>query len=162
MTAIDPAQKETISLEKATMHLLEECRMVLPGIQMTFGFQLIVVFNESFRKLLTADQQLLHLGAMTCVALAAALVMAPAAFHRHVEPLEVSGWLLKLGSRLLMWSMFPLAGGLCVDLYLLAGTMCSNGFSMAYAFTLFVAFLSLWFFAPIIIRVWRQHNRAGV
>lgn len=34
------------------MHLLEECRMVLLGIQMTFGFRLIAVFNPTFRQLL--------------------------------------------------------------------------------------------------------------
>lgn len=39
---------EKISLSEAVTHLLEECRMVLPGIQALFGFQLIVVFNPTF------------------------------------------------------------------------------------------------------------------
>jgi len=33
---------------KTISHLLEECRMVLPGIQALFGFQLIAVFNQPF------------------------------------------------------------------------------------------------------------------
>ena len=41
---------EEISLSEAVTHLLEECRTVLPGIQAIFGFQLIVVFNPTFRK----------------------------------------------------------------------------------------------------------------
>jgi hypothetical protein len=32
-------EREPISLEAATGHILEECRMVLPGIQALFGFQ---------------------------------------------------------------------------------------------------------------------------
>jgi hypothetical protein len=32
---------EPIKLDSAATHLLEECRMVLPGIQALFGFQLI-------------------------------------------------------------------------------------------------------------------------
>jgi hypothetical protein len=39
---------EKLSLEDALTHLLEECRMVLPGVQALFGFQLIAVFNRSF------------------------------------------------------------------------------------------------------------------
>jgi len=39
---------EDLPLSKAAQLLLEECRMVLPGIQALFGFQLIVVFNSRF------------------------------------------------------------------------------------------------------------------
>jgi hypothetical protein len=38
---------------------IEEARMVLPGIQALFGFQLIAVFNERFKEL-TKDEQLIH------------------------------------------------------------------------------------------------------
>lgn len=34
---------EKLPLSQAAQHLLEECRMVLPGIQALFGFQLIAV-----------------------------------------------------------------------------------------------------------------------
>jgi hypothetical protein len=39
---------EHLPLSKAAQLLLEECRMVLPGIQALFGFQLIAVFNARF------------------------------------------------------------------------------------------------------------------
>lgn len=39
--------QEELPLSQAAQHLLEECRMVLPGIQALFGFQLIAVFNLS-------------------------------------------------------------------------------------------------------------------
>ena len=35
-------------LEKVVEHLEEEARMILPGIQALFGFQLIAVFNQRF------------------------------------------------------------------------------------------------------------------
>ena len=105
MPRIRKNRRKEISLEKAVMNLLQECRMVLPGIQMTFGFQLIVVFNSSFRQLLDLHQQRLHLVAITAVALAAAFVMAPAAFNRETNPLEVSDRLVRLTSRLLLASM---------------------------------------------------------
>jgi hypothetical protein len=55
------SETEKLSLSKAAEFLLEECRMVLPGIQALFGFQLIVVFNPGFDAKLGPRQQELHL-----------------------------------------------------------------------------------------------------
>ena len=70
------------STSQVTSHLLEECRMVLPGIQALFGFQLIAVFNGKFWEL-PEGHRLLHLLAIDSVATSVALVMTPAAYHRR-------------------------------------------------------------------------------
>jgi len=44
-TRISSGEKEELPLRLAAEYLIEECRMVLPGIQALFGFQLIAVFN---------------------------------------------------------------------------------------------------------------------
>ncbi len=44
--ARDHAEHE--SLSQAITHILEECRMVLPGIEALFGFQLVAVFSQPF------------------------------------------------------------------------------------------------------------------
>src|SRR6188472_2489034 len=81
-----PQQEEQLSLTMATQLLLEECRMVLPGLQALFGFQLIAVFNNRFAEVLTHAEQRLHLVATGLVALAVALIMTPAAYHRQLHP----------------------------------------------------------------------------
>lgn len=63
---------EPESLDKAITHTLEEARMVLPGVQALFGFQLIAVFNKPFYALLAPAQQRLHLGGMVLTALSVA------------------------------------------------------------------------------------------
>jgi hypothetical protein len=60
------------------MAAIEEGRMVLPGIQALFGFQLIVVFSEQFRQL-EPGEQILHFVALVLVAVAIAVIMTPAA-----------------------------------------------------------------------------------
>src|SRR5256885_10399890 len=115
-----PGKTEEISLDSAAAHLLEECRMVLPGIQALFGFQLIAVFNEGFSDKLARGEQVMHLAAVVLVAAAAALVMTPAAIHRHGQQREGSERFVWISSRLLLASMFPLAIGLCLDMYLIA------------------------------------------
>src|SRR3954462_13380801 len=96
--------KKSEDLSEAVSHLLEECRMVLPGIQALFGFQLVAVFNQRFGQLPFGDQ-VLHLAAITLVALSAGVVMTPAAFHREIEPDGVSQRFLIISTRLLLVSM---------------------------------------------------------
>ena len=44
------------SLEEETRTTIEEARMVLPGIQAFFGFQLIAVFNNRLQDLTHMEQ----------------------------------------------------------------------------------------------------------
>src|SRR3954449_2300656 len=94
-----PGKKEQISLDSAAKHLLEECRMVLPGIQALFGFQLVAVFNQAFWDRLNGHEQYLHLVAVTLIVTAIALVMTPAAYRRQAEPDRVSKRFVAVCSR---------------------------------------------------------------
>ena len=71
-------------IENLAMATIEEARMVLPGIQALFGFQLIVAFNEHFRDL-EPPQQVLHFVSLVLVALAIAIIVTPAAYHHLAE-----------------------------------------------------------------------------
>jgi hypothetical protein len=73
---------------------LDEARMILPGVQALFGFQLIAVFNQRFDDLLGTPERAIFLVALVLITAACALVMAPAAYHRQVERGQVSGHLL--------------------------------------------------------------------
>jgi uncharacterized protein (DUF983 family) len=64
--------------------------MVLPGVLTLFGFQRIVVFNPLFLDKLSRAQQWLHLAAMVTLSIAAALVLAPAAYRRSAEPRQLT------------------------------------------------------------------------
>src|SRR3954466_13004914 len=111
---------ESLSLPESVTHLLEECRMVLPGVQALFGFQLIAVFNSAFSERLTQPEQCLHLAALALVAISGALVMTPAAYHRETSPREAPESLVVLGGQLLLASMIPLMTGIGLDFYLIA------------------------------------------
>ena len=69
-----PSVPQQESASEVASHLLEECRMVLPGIQALFGFQLIAVFNGKFWEL-SDGHRMLHLTAIALVAVSIALVM---------------------------------------------------------------------------------------
>ena len=130
-------------------HLLEECRMVLPGIQALFGFQLIAVFNQGFWERLEPYEQRLHLFAVALVAVAVALVMTPAAYHRQLKHQTVSQRFVALSSRFLLWSMFPLMTAICMDWYLIARMiLLSPLVSLIGTLLLFTMFVIPWFVLP--------------
>jgi Family of unknown function (DUF6328) len=114
------SKEEPLSLDSVARLLLEECRMVLPGIQAIFGFQLIAVFNEGFSDKLTPGEQELHLAAIISTVVAIAAIMAPAALHRQLEAFSVSHRFIRMATRLLLLSMLPLTISLSLDVYLIA------------------------------------------
>jgi uncharacterized protein DUF6328 len=113
-------ERQRLDLAQATQMLLDECRMILPGVQAIFGFQLIAAFNERFSAELTRGEQALHLVALCLVAVAAALIMAPAAYHRTRGARETTDTFVRLSTRLLLASMVPLGIGLSLDVLLIA------------------------------------------
>jgi hypothetical protein len=126
----------------------QEARMVLPGIQALFGFQLIAVFNQGFKLSLSEFEQLLHLGALLLVALSAMLVVAPAAYHRQANH-QISQHFVELSSKFLAWAMAPLAIGTCLDVYLVSSIILrSVAASAAIAGLVFSAYAWTWFIFP--------------
>src|SRR3954469_5339015 len=88
-------------VEQAGMAAIQEARMVLPGIQALFGFQLIAAFNQRFASDLAPWQQLIHLAALLLVAIAVGVIMTPAAYHRQAERGRISERFLRLASALI-------------------------------------------------------------
>jgi hypothetical protein len=145
-------QRERESLKDETRTAIEEVRMVLPGIQALFGFQMIAVFNERFQRLPASAQQL-HIAAIAFVALAIALVMAPAAYHRIGERGWVSRRLINLTSNYLTAAMVALTIGLSVDLGLVGGiVLLSWIWGMALGVLMGVACTVYWIVLPLIHR----------
>ena len=146
---MNPEQKETLPLPEAVTHLLEECRMVLPGLQALLGFPFIAIFNAGFDAKLTPTEQRLHLLALGLVALAGALVMAPASYHRQTGPQEVSTHFLTLASRLLLGAMVLLVLGIGIDFYVIARVILSNHWlSVLLTLVLVSVFVYVWFLLP--------------
>jgi len=141
-------EREELPLTKAAEYLLDECRMVLPGIQALFGFQLIAVFNSGFGEKLTVPEQRLHLLATALAVAAVAVIMTPAALHRHKGPRQVTDIFVRVSNRLLLWTMMPLALSISLDFYLVGRIIVGSKLISLLAALVFAWFLGLWFVLP--------------
>jgi len=142
--------KTTLDPEESLKHLLEECRMVLPGIQALFGFQLIAVFNKPFWDLFGVPQRLAHLAAICLMALAIGLLLAPASYHRLAEPNAVTDRFLRCTSRFITIGMGALMGGMLIDIFLIAQVLLPRTAYAGILTGLIGAFLTgLWYVFPL-------------
>ncbi|MEZ0324758.1 MAG: DUF6328 family protein [Fimbriimonas sp.] len=142
------SQREELSLEKQMSNIQEEARMILPGIQALFGFQLIAVFQEKFSKLPEFEKHI-HLAATTLTLTGILLLIAPAAYHRITEPHSVTDKLVKRSTLLITIGLFPLAVALSLDFYLFTRIVLESAQVAAiFGGIAFVALVITWFIWP--------------
>ena len=138
-----------LSVKDAVQQTLDEARMVLPGIQALFGFQMIAVFNEGFERRLTTPDQVVHLVALGLVALAIGMVMTPAAYHRQSQPRSVDEAFLMMASRCVTAALAPLALGLSLDIYVVARLVLGRpDLAVLVGSMVLVVLVALWFVYP--------------
>lgn len=141
--------RETLKLSDAATTLVDECRMVLPGVQAIFGFQLMVVFQQKFGEELDKPFQYLHLAALLLVAISAAIIMAPAAYHRIHGAREVTDRFIRISSRLLLVALGPLAVGLSLDVFLLGKLVIGQqALAILLAAAVFGVMIFMWYLFP--------------
>jgi hypothetical protein len=75
------AEDEKARIDRELIELLNELRIVLPGVQVLFAFLLILPFSQGFARV-TQTQRAVYFGSFVCAALATALFIAPSTYHR--------------------------------------------------------------------------------
>jgi hypothetical protein len=145
---IDKQPQYRQSLGSQVENIEQEARMVLPGIQTLFGFQLMVAFSSGFKENITANEQYIHLLSLLLVAISGILVVAPAAYHRQANH-QISEHFVKLSSRFLTLALAPFAIGTCLDIYLVSRMM-TDSILLAQSVTafLFCLYAGIWFIYP--------------
>ena len=145
----DEPEEKPVKLEDAVSFALDEARMILPGIQALFGFQLVAVFNQRFADIFDETGQLLHLAALVLVALSCALAMTPAAMHRQAHRMKVSKSLLAQSSFFIGAAMLPLMAAISIDVGLVGyAVTSSSAVATVLGAACAVVFVALWIVVP--------------
>jgi len=150
---------EPETLKEELTNIIEECRMVLPGMQALFGFQTIAVFNQRFQEL-PAIGAAAHLLSLVLVAVAIAFNMAPAAYHRIAEPGRVSRRMIKRSSACICAAMLTLMLGFALEMFVVFDLATGKQtLSLAIALLVFVVIAIAWFAFPLFVRHHQPRQR---
>ena len=128
--------------------MLTEARVILPGAQALFGFQLAIVLTQAFENL-PDRSRLVHAVSIGLVALAIMLLMAPAAYHRIVYGGEDTQDMHRVGSAMMTAATAPLALGLAGDMYVVIGKIIDPATGLAAGLFGLIVLIGLWYGYPL-------------
>jgi len=132
--------------------LLQELRVVLPGVQVLFAFLLTVPFAAGFGGV-SPLQKDVFFGTLVCTALSTGLLMTPSAHHRLLWRRHAREHRLKVANRLVIAGIALLLPAIAGSLFVI--TSVTFGSRPAYVVTaLIVVFLAyFWFVMPLTHRL---------
>lgn len=132
------------------VELLQEIRVVLPGVQVLFAFLLTVPFAQRFKEL-TSLEQYVYYATLLSAALAAALLMSPSAHHRLLWRRGVRERRLAVGNMLSMAGLLFLVPGRTRVIFIITDLLFESGIvSLLVTGLITSVFAFLWFALPIL------------
>ena len=133
-------------------YALTESRVMLPGAQALFGFQLLVPLMKSFESL-PVGARTVHFVALLLVAMTVVLLISPAAIHRIAFDGADDPRFLRLASRFVTAALIPLALGVASEMYV-AGVRLLPGSPVVVWTAAGVAcvLLGFWYALPLALR----------
>jgi hypothetical protein len=150
-------QTKDDKLDEEMRNIMEEARVILPGVQALFGFQTIAVFNDRFAEL-ALDAKVCHVVGLAMVVITIGMIMTPAIYYRACLG-RVTPHMAKVSSSLLHRGALPLALGLALEMYTVLYVVGESAWLGAVAsVATLVLFASLWYVLP---RVGQKRNRPG-
>jgi hypothetical protein len=134
------------------IELLQELRVVLPGVQVLFAFLLTVPFSARFGEV-SPLQQAVFFGTLVCTAISAALLIAPSAHHRILWRQQAREHRLRVANQLAIAGMLLLVPGMLGAIFVITDLL--FGLTAAAAGTALITafFIYVWFVIPIRFRM---------
>jgi predicted neutral ceramidase superfamily lipid hydrolase len=135
-------------LDRELGELLQELRVLLPGVQVLFAFLLTVPFTSRFETA-TQSEKALFLAALVCAALASVLLIAPSAFHRILFRERDKEWMIFASNGFVITGTAFLAIAMTCALFLVSEVIYGSTLAAAVASGLGLTFLVVWYVVPL-------------
>jgi hypothetical protein len=146
LQAVSETEKQRVN--RNLDQLLQELRVVLPGVQVLFAFLLAVPFATRFNRADRFERDV-YFAALLLSAMAVALLMAPSIQHRILFRHEQKRYLVSLGSALMIAGMTALAAAIVLSLVLVTHFLFGSIAAWTAGGLSFAAFALIWFALPI-------------
>jgi hypothetical protein len=135
-------------LDRELMELLQELRVVLPGVQVLLAFLLTAPFQQRFAQL-PGTLRNAFFASIACATIATALLIAPSAHHRLRWREREKERLLPIANREAIWGTVFLAAAIVLALYVITNILYATWIALLTAALTVVVFAFLWYALPL-------------
>jgi ABC-type xylose transport system permease subunit len=135
-------------LDRELMELLQELRVVLPGVQVLLAFLLTAPFQQRFSQL-PGSLRNAFFAAIVCATVATALLIAPSAHHRLRWRERDKEHLLRVANRETIWGTLFLAAAIVLALYVVTNVLFATWVALLTAVLAVALFAWLWYALPL-------------
>jgi len=144
-------ETEQQRLNRELIELLNELRVVLPGVQVLFAFLLTIPFARGFPRLHRFDRDV-YFAALVATVLATILLITPSAYHRLVFRHHDKRDLLDISNKLILAGMAILAIAMTCSLFVISDFIFGHLTAAVTTTATTAAFAGLWYLLPTISR----------
>jgi hypothetical protein len=135
-------------LDRELGELLQELRVILPGVQVLLAFLLTAPFQQRFGSI-SGSMRNTFFAAIVCATLATACLIAPSAHHRMRWRARDKERLVRIGNQLTIVGTVFLAAAIVLALYVVTDVLFSTNLAMLTAIAALVVFAGLWYVLPV-------------
>jgi hypothetical protein len=146
-----PNESPKERIDRELGELIDEIRVILPGVEILFGFLIILPFSEGFRDI-AGYERLIYLASMLCTSAGLALCVAPTTYHRLRFREGDKEHLLFVANRLVIGAAVLIALGIVLSVYLVVQTMHAGTVAAVIAALNAAWFAWFWFGLPLLRR----------
>jgi hypothetical protein len=143
-TKEDPQERTA----REMIELLQELRIVIPGVQVLFAFLLTVPFNQRFTELNTVQRDVFF-STLLCTAAATALLIAPSAHHRLLFRKGLREERLRMGNILAILGLAFLVPAMVGVIFVITDLIFGSAAALVVTVAMALLFSLLWFILPL-------------
>ena len=135
-------------LNRELMELLQELRVVIPGVQVLLAFLLTAPFQQRFAQL-PGSMRNAFFAAIASATLATAFLIAPSAHHRLRWRAGDKERLVRVGNQMAILGTLFLAAAIVLALYVVTDVLFTTGLAVLTGLAALVLFGTLWYLVPL-------------
>jgi len=148
-----PSETKKARDDRELIELLNEIRVVIPGVQVLFAFLFAAPFATGWSNV-THLQSRVFLAAFLCAGAATALLIAPTTYHRLTfrRGRHEKERLLHYANVAVLAGTFMLATAISLSVFVVTAVVVSDGWAAFTAASVEVMLLTLWYMLPLALR----------
>lgn len=153
-----PVETGKERMNREVIELLNEIRIVLPGVQVLFGFLLLLPFQQSFGEMSELDRSL-YFVALVASAIGGVLLIAPSTYHRIQFRNRDKERLLRTSNVLILVGTAALGLAIATTMFLIADMIYGELVGVVVGAIAAVVVAGMWYGLPLSRKV--QDDDAG-